>query len=269
MKLPVHERFIEQAIEYVRLDHRLTGLLAGGSMIHGALDEYSDLDLIIVYNYAFRNEIMEQRPRIAEGLGNLLSAFTGEHVGEPRLLICLYGPGPAPLHVDLKFVQVEELEVRIENPLILWERSSDITTLLSKTTPTFPFPDPQWIEERFWVWVHYGATKLGRGELFELIDHLTFIRNAVLGPLVLIRNGHSPRGVRRLEKYASKELEELKGTIPFHSFESCYHALKNTIKMYQRLGTASEIVPKMEAERVSIEFLDSIYSDNSSSNVFN
>ncbi|MER7057532.1 MULTISPECIES: hypothetical protein [unclassified Streptomyces] len=29
-------------------------------------------------------------------------------------------------------------------------------------------PDLQWIEDRFWIWVHYGATKLGRGELFEV-----------------------------------------------------------------------------------------------------
>ncbi|WP_429844855.1 nucleotidyltransferase domain-containing protein [Brevibacillus sp. FIR094] len=134
MKLPLHDRFIEQAIEYVSQDQRLIGLLAGGSMMYGEMDEYSDLDLIIVYNYAFRNEIMEQRFQIAERLGHLLSAFTGEHVGEPRLLICLYGP--APLHVDLKFVQLEELESRVENPLILWERGSGIATILSKTSPS-------------------------------------------------------------------------------------------------------------------------------------
>ncbi|MCE3201243.1 nucleotidyltransferase domain-containing protein [Paenibacillus sonchi] len=259
MKLPLHDRFIEQALEHVRQDQRLIGLLAGGSMMYGEMDEYSDLDLIIVYKPAFRSEIMQQRLLIAEKLGNLLSAFTGEHVGEPRLLICLYGP--TPLHVDLKFVQLEELESRIENPLILWERGSDITRIISKTSPFLPSPHPQWIEDRFWVWVHYCATKLGRGELFELIDTLTFMRNVVLGPLVLICNGHPPRGVRKLEKYALKELEELKGTIPIHSFDSCYHALKNTIKMYQRLRQVSEISPRKEAERVSIEFLEGIYSE--------
>ena len=40
----------------------------------------------------------------AAGLGPLLACFTGEHVGEPRLLIALYGP--PPVHVDLKFVPV-------------------------------------------------------------------------------------------------------------------------------------------------------------------
>lgn len=100
MMLPVHERFIKQAKMKISRDNRLTGLLAGGSMIHGAMDEYSDLDLVIVYDNAYRNEIMEQRIQLAEELGQLLSAFTGEHVGEPRLVICLYGP--PLLHVDLK-----------------------------------------------------------------------------------------------------------------------------------------------------------------------
>ncbi|MBM6994482.1 nucleotidyltransferase domain-containing protein [Paenibacillus sp. DXFW5] len=261
MKLPLHNQFIQEAIEYVSQDQRIIGLLAGGSMMYGEMDEYSDLDLIIVYNSAFRSEIMEQRHLIAERLGNLLSAFTGEHVGEPRLLICLYGP--PLLHVDLKFVQLDELESRIENPLILWERGAAITSIISKTSPSFPIPHPQWIEDRFWVWVHYCATKLGRGELFELIDTITFMRNAVLGPLVLISNGHLPRGVRKLEKHALEEVEELKGTIPIHSFESCYLALKNTIKMYQRLRQVSEISPRSEAERITIEFLEGIYSERS------
>ncbi|RCX23690.1 nucleotidyltransferase-like protein [Fontibacillus phaseoli] len=261
MRLPVHERFIERAIGFLCQDHRLTGLLAGGSMVYGAMDEYSDLDLIIVYRNEFRSEIMEQRLQIAEELGNLLSAFTGEHVGEPRLVICLYGP--VPIHVDLKFIQPQELESRIENPKILWERGSDITTILNKTTTIFPYPDPQWMEDRFWVWVHYGATKLGRGELFEVIDLLTFIRSTVLGPLILIRNGRQPRGVRKLEKYGVQELEDLKKTVSLHSFESCYQALKNTITMYQSLRQVSEIETKAEAESISIEFLDNVYSAQS------
>ena len=53
MRLPVHERFIEQAVAYFRQDSRFAGLLAGGSMVYGAMDEYSDLDLIVVYRNEF------------------------------------------------------------------------------------------------------------------------------------------------------------------------------------------------------------------------
>jgi len=259
MLLQMHEDFINQAKEKLQQDHRFLGLLAGGSMITGTTDEYSDLDLIVVYDAGYREEIMNHRVQIAEKLGNLLSGFTGEHVGEPRLVICLYGP--PPLHVDLKFVTVQELEQRIENPLILWERGEEISSFIQRTSAAFPYPSPQWIEDRFWIWVHYGATKLGRGELFELIDHLTYMRNAVLGPLFLIKNGELPRGVRKLEKHASEELEELKETIPTHSTKSCYHALQMTIRLYQRLRQhLGDFEYKRAAEQVSIAYLETVYS---------
>ncbi|ULL16668.1 oxalate:formate antiporter [Paenibacillus sp. H1-7] len=259
MPLQMHEDFINLAKEKLLQDHRILGLLAGGSMITSTMDEYSDLDLIVVYDAGYQEEIMNQRVRIAEKLGNLLSGFTGEHVGEPRVVICLYGP--PPLHVDLKFVTVQELEQRVENPIILWERGDEISALIQRTSPIYPYPSPQWIEDRFWVWVHYGATKLGRGELFELIDHVTYMRNAVLGPLYLIKNGELPSGVRRLEKYVSEGLDELKDTIPNHSTESCYHALQMTIRLYQQLRQhLGNFENKREAEQVSVAYLETVYS---------
>ncbi|KQO18704.1 nucleotidyltransferase domain-containing protein [Paenibacillus sp. Leaf72] len=261
MFLPVHKRFLNQAKEKLSQDQRVRGLLAGGSMMTNTMDEYSDLDLIIVYDSAYQEQMMNQRLLIAEGLGKLLSGFTGEHVGEPRVVICLYGP--EPLHVDLKFVTLEELEIRIENPLILWEKDQEISHIFEKTAPSHPYPDAQWIEDRFWVWVHYGATKLGRGEWFELIDHLTFIRGAVLGPLVLMKNGQLPRGVRKLEQYGVNEIEQLKKTIPSHHFESCYHALKSTIDLYKRLRQQSDtLILKEEAEQASMAYLEKIYASS-------
>ncbi|MGG4108851.1 nucleotidyltransferase domain-containing protein [Paenibacillus lautus] len=256
--LPIHQQFINQAMERIRQDSRLTGLLIGGSVIRGTVDVYSDLDLIVVYDIAFKEEIMEQRIRIANSFGSLLSAFTGEHVGEPRLVICLYGP--QPLHVDLKFISSSELAVRVENPLVLWDRDNSLRSIINETSPSYPTPTPQWMEDRFWVWVHYGATKLGRGELFEFIDLLSYIRSVVLGPLILMNNGHIPSGVRRLEQYAAHEMEELKETLPLHNAPSCYHALKASIEIYRRLRQDTEgLIRKEEAEQAAIVYLDSVY----------
>ncbi|MBI2206762.1 MAG: hypothetical protein HYU41_23240 [Candidatus Rokubacteria bacterium] len=47
----------------------------------------------------------------------------------------------------------------------------------------------QWIEDRFWVRMHYIAAKIARGELFEAIDGLVFVRSRVLGPLILSEAG--------------------------------------------------------------------------------
>lgn len=61
----------------------------------------------MVIDPLYYDEIMAQRMAFAGTLGHLLHAFTGEHVGEPRLLICLFGP--QLLHVDLKFITLDML----------------------------------------------------------------------------------------------------------------------------------------------------------------
>ena len=87
---------------------------------------------------------------------------------------------------SLKFVTLSELEHRIELPAHpVGERARKLRGLSIGTAPSYPDLDIQWIEDRFWVWVHYGATKLGRGELFELIDTITHMRGSVLGPIII------------------------------------------------------------------------------------
>lgn len=120
----------------------------------------------------------------------LVVGFTGEHVGESRLFITLVGP--PLLHVDFKFVRVSDFAERTEDPEILWDRDGLLADALAQQPPVTPAFDMQWIEDRFWIWVHYGATKLGRGELFETISFLTYLRETVLGPSLPTGGARSP-----------------------------------------------------------------------------
>ncbi len=45
-----------------------------------------------------------------------------------------------------------------------------------------------------WIWLHYAATKLARGELYEAIGMLAFFREQVLGPLIYRRAWQKPAG---------------------------------------------------------------------------
>ena len=241
--------FASRAIDIMATDGRFIGLLAGGSAITGSTDEYSDLDLILVVRDDAYADVLTCRRGFAETLGDLLYAFTGEHVGEPRLLICLYG-NPL-LHVDLKFVTLGDLDQRVENPIILWDYEGTIAARLSQGSACWPSKDPEWFEERFWVWVHYAATKLGRGELFEVIDMLAFLRGQVLGPLAMRRVGADQRGVRRLEAIAPHTATSMAGTIGNHSGKACAMALRNAIRLYMDLREDSPPVnrhPEKEAE---------------------
>ena len=227
----LHSKFLEGVRAAVASDPRLVALLAGGSYIHGGFDQYSDLDFVIVCDDEKYNEVMASRLPFAQRIGGLLSAFTGEHVGEPRLLICLYGP--ELLHVDLKFVTSADLDRRIERPAVLFARDPEgLEARLHTATIAWPNASPEWFERRAWVWLHYGATKLARGELFEAIGMLGFFREQVLGPLLHRRAGLPQRGVRRIERMAKQNSEQLAVTVPTYEEASVRAALLAAIALY-------------------------------------
>lgn len=193
----LHRKFLSNSIEVLKNDRRIISLTAGGSLILNQMDEYSDLDLVIVCDFSKYDAIIKDRISIAKNLGPLLESFTGEHVGESRLLICLYGP--PLLHVDLKFISLNDIDERVEDPIIIWERDSILTDNIAKKKSNYPAPNLIWIENRFWIWIHYIAGKIGRGELFETIESLSVLRNLVLGPMILYKEGARSQGVHRIE----------------------------------------------------------------------
>ncbi|HEU5096339.1 MAG TPA: hypothetical protein VFT77_14330 [Reyranella sp.] len=226
----LHKAFLEALIEKLKLDDRFDALLAGGSMVHGGLDEHSDIDLVPVVRSEAYTRVLAERREIADSLGNLLCAFTGEHVGEPRLLICLYGP--QLLHVDLKFVVLSDLEHLVERPRILWARDrAAISSAVDAATIAWPNRSAEWFEERAWIWLHYGATKLQRGELFEAMGMIAFFREQVLGPMLHRRSGRPQRGVRRIE-LDGQSTTALLDVVARHDRESVSAALANAIRLY-------------------------------------
>lgn len=229
---PTHRAFLHHALPRLMSDDRILGVMAAGSLLTGAVDEFSDLDLVVAIAPEHDDGVLRDRLAITAQLGPLLSAFTGEHVGEPRIIIALFGP--PLLHVDLRFAPANDLPVQPSQPLILCERDGRLSsTPLRAGTP--PPPDPQWIEDRFWVWVHYIAAKIGRGELFEALDGLATLRRLVLGPLALVLNGGAPYGVRRLEFHAPEFAESLRRTVAGCDAASCTRALEAAADLYTRL----------------------------------
>jgi len=230
---PAQRAVLRDVVGGLRRASELIGVAAGGSFSSGTMDEFSDLDLVVVADPARWSEAPDRRREIAASLGPLLAAFTGEHVGEPRLLICLYGP---PLvHVDLKFVTPDALARRVEDPIVLWDRDGRLRDALRGGVVHYPAPDAQWIEDRFWIWIHYVASKIGRGELFETLDSLGYLRARVLGPLVLEEAAAQPNGVRRIERAAPERALELEATIARCDGADCLRSLRATIALYRSL----------------------------------
>ncbi len=255
----IHQDFIDKSIKVFQNDFRIVGVALGGSYITNSMDDFSDIDFVIALEPKHSEKVMRERYEIAEKLGKLLSAFTGEHVGEPRLLICLYGP--PLLHVDLKFVSLEDIAHRVEDPIILWERDNSISNALKLSDAKFPMPNLQWIEDRFWVWVHYGATKIGRSEVFETIEFISFLRQTVIGPLLLMKNSKLPRGVRKIEMEAPDSLPLLIETVSDYNIFNCVKALQVIIELYLDLReyhATEDLIKHSDAERYSKEYLSEI-----------
>jgi hypothetical protein len=259
VSIPEPHRIFLERIERLKSDNRLMGVAVGGSLLEDLMDEFSDLDLVIAVDPAKYSNVMKERLDIVASLGHLLSGFTGEHVGEPRVLICLYDK--PLLHVDFKFVSLEDVSRRVEDPLILWEREGCLTEGFSRGVAKFPDPDHGWIEDRFWVWIHYVSAKIGRGELFEAVDFISFLRTTILGPLGLEQAGGRPSGVRKIEMSAPDFALKLRGTITGYDAVECLHALRACVDIYRLLRADWEKTIEISAaESRAVEYFEDIES---------
>lgn len=229
----IQREFAEKAKAILEPDDNVIGLAVAGSWLTNEIDEFSDLDLILVT----KNKVSNDKNLMlgyAKKLGNFLSGFTGEHVGEPRVLICLYD-NPL-LHVDIKFVTLDEFHSRVETPMLLIDKNGQLEKAISNSEAKFPYPDYQWIEDRFWTWTHYALLKIGRGEYLEAYDFMGFLRMVVFGPLLHIKNGNLPRGVRKVEaNLESSDFDKLKLTIPTYYRYSLLYSLRNAVSLYRQL----------------------------------
>lgn len=255
----IQQEFANKAKTIFEPDDNVIGLAVAGSWLTNEIDEFSDLDLILVTQQKVsdnKNLMLEYAKR----LGDFLSGFTGEHVGEPRVLICLYD-NPL-LHVDIKFLTLEEFHLRIETPILLLDKNGQLEKIINNSQAKFPYPDYQWIEDRFWTWIHYALLKIGRGEYLEAYDFFGFLRMIVFGPLLHIKNDNLPRGVRKVEtELRSDDLTRLKLTIPIYNRQSLLDSLRNAVSLYRQLRTelyGNNVQLQNEADKTVMNYFDEI-----------
>lgn len=252
------ERFVGRTTDVLEKDSRFVGLAITGSWASDETDEFSDLDLVLCCADGEIPDITGMR-EVAASVGSLVSSFSGEHVGEPKLLICLYDEGRT-IHVDLKFESLEGLRDRPYDPVVIWERESALSDCLASSDAKPVAPNPQWIEDRFWTWVHYAALRIGRAELFDLVGFLGFIREQVLGPLALHAEGFPPFGVRKIEKYLPDFSRRLQDTVPEYDVSSCYASILASIDIYRELRAKvpDGVTVNEQAETASVCYLKEV-----------
>ncbi|GAA2224502.1 hypothetical protein GCM10009851_04940 [Herbiconiux moechotypicola] len=259
---------LDALLSQIAADSRIVGVCLTGSLGAGRGDEHSDVDLVLVTDDAQHESVMSERMRLIASWAPLVAGFTGEHVGEPRLIITLLGP---PLvHVDFTFVRISDVGRSVRSGEVVHDTAGAVAAELDRAGADAGAGEPgfdlQWAEDRFWVWVHYAATKAARGEWFEVLDLLGFVRGAVLGPLAAVAAGREARGVRRIESVAPVAAVELRSTVCGYEPAAIVEALLASIALYRRwrdgaearhaVAAAAPLVRNVEAERLAMEFLD-------------
>ncbi|MCG9543698.1 oxalate:formate antiporter [Vibrio sp. Isolate33] len=249
-----HKTLLIKVIDVLSRDPRICGIAASGSFGSDSMDKYSDLDFVIAINPADYESVMQERFDILDNIGGKVAAFTGEHVGEPRLIVSIFGP--EPVHVDFKFVSLPDAAVRVDNNHVLWERDSLLTDVFSTAEPHYPQPDPQWIEDRFWIWTHYAATKIARGEYFETVEFLSFLRQNVLSPLALKQAGLTPSGVRKIEERLPEFTQALVKTVAMPERDALIPALKQAVTLYLELRGNEQVNIDDHAQSFCLQYVE-------------
>jgi hypothetical protein len=243
-KMLPHYTFAQEAARQLEQQPFILGLALGGSFMEGCLDEFSDLDFHLVVADSHRDWPLEARCHLLASLGTMLCAYPNGH--DARVLVSLYDCAPLLLHVDWKWISLQEFEQRVENPIVLFERASCLTEVMNRTNWGYLLPDWAAAEPKFWTWMHYVLSKLGRGELLEAVDYLCEVRSSLVGPMILHKNGFSPRRMRRAEQLPPAEWQLLEGCIVWeHSPAACFKAIMGMIEVYCQVRQA--LCPSLEA----------------------
>ena len=74
----IQKQFAKSAVEKIKTDPQVLGLAAGGSYITNELDEFSDLDLVLVTKISGQKEKMRE---YASKMGQFIDGFTGNMLG--------------------------------------------------------------------------------------------------------------------------------------------------------------------------------------------
>jgi len=138
-------------------------------------------------------------------------------------------------------------------------KTKPTTKAPKKGIAEYPIPNLRLIEDRFWFWVHHAMAKIARGEFFEALEGLTFLRRTVLGPLALIRSGARPAGVRNVERLALQYVRDLQSTVAGHNAIDCLRALRASVELYCSFQTNVAAMTFSEAaESATMHYLSEV-----------
>ena len=246
-KLPLHLAKIDKAARAGIGMPQLEGMIISGSFALGIADAYSDVDLKLVTTDEGYDDVADALDRLIDGCGRVVARFSAEHTGLPELTIVLYDD---LVHVDFLPVRLSELYSKNAGmpALILWDRSDRVARELDRPSPPPSPVDLEWIERRVWTWFWYLQSKVLRGEIYEALDGLAWLRATVLFPLLGATRATAVAGARRIEPLLKELASDFAATSSRSEGAEVMEALRATARLYELLAD-----PLLEKNSVATE----------------
>jgi hypothetical protein len=234
-RFPRHRAKVEAACRTAIADPAVVGMAVTGSFATGQADQLSDVDLRLYVRPDDVDAAVARVPELAAACGRVVAIFAAEHLGIPTLTIALYED---LVHVDFDVISVDRVAEHNEGlPVaVLWEREA-ISAALPGTYETDVAGAVRWMEARIWTWSWYIQSKVLRGELYEALDGLQYVRDQVLFRLLAFGRGDRPAGGRRAEAFVGDHADEFARTVPSSLDRAAVmEALRAEIDLYRLLA---------------------------------
>ena len=257
--LPRHRDKALAASRAAQADPDVIGMAVTGSFATGEADELSDVDLRLYARPDAVEGVVARVPDLAASCGDVVARFGADHLGIPGLTIVLYDD---LVHVDFDVVAADRATEHNEGlpAVILWEREP-ISARLPGTFEPDVATQVRWMEARIWTWSWYIQSKILRGELYEALDGLQYVRDRVLFRLLAFHGDRRPAGGRRAESFVGEHADAFARTVPTaRDPETVLGALRAEVDLYRRLAdpllARHGVEPAAEARSVVLRALE-------------
>jgi predicted nucleotidyltransferase len=234
-RLPRHRAKAETACRAALADPDVMAMVVTGSFATGDADELSDIDLRVYVRPDAVESVVARIPDLAAAAGRVVALFVAEHLGIPTLTIVLYDD---LVHVDFDVVAADRAAEHNDGlpAVVLWERQP-ISDALPGTYAPEVAAGVRWLEARIWTWSWYIQSKVLRGELYEALDGVQYVRDQVLFRLLAFHGERRPAGGRRAETVVGEHGDAFARTVPTSlDPASILAALREEIDLYRRLA---------------------------------
>src|SRR5512132_1036488 len=257
-RFPRHRATAEAACRAALAHPEVVGLVVTGAFATGIADERSDVDLRVYVRPDAVEGVVARIPDLAAAAGRVVALFVAEHLGIPTLTIVLYDD---LVQVDFDVIVADRAAEHNDGlpAVVLWEREP-ISDALPGTYAPEVAAGVRWLEARIWTWSSYIQSKVLRGELYEAMDGLQYVRDRVLFRLLAFNGERRPAGGRRAEAVVGDHGDAFARTVP-KSLDpaSVLAALREEIDLYRRLADPlleRHGVDTAEARTVVLQALD-------------